>query len=575
MLLLNISLAQDSTQITAQNYPAQPTSKSRLEKLKDKGFSISGSIGTQLGAYYVNGIPKRQNTFIYQLHGEINFKYKDIIELPFSFVVGESERKFNQPFNQIGVSPKYKWFTGHAGFRNISWSQYSMAGKNMLCVGVEANPKIFRSGILFGRINRGTSVGDTSKLDSLSALTYLPTYKRLGLAVKVGVGTENNYVDFIYFRGWDKFKKDSLYTLDETGNKQFLTPSENAAFSIVTSNKIGKYINLKAEYALSTTNVDRTLEKTGTLPDGYIKVAKIMLKPNLSAIAGHAVNFTGIFSKNMYTTNLNMELITQNYASFGAYYFPTNTYKVGAMQNIPLHKNKNGNLNINLQYLNDNLNKKKPFVNNRIISGLGYNFNATKFGINVQYNIAYSKQKIVNDSIIGTPSEALIINQANHTFVLVPRYTIIKGSKVHTLLLTETFNVLSDFNKNTKNQSQFFNNLANISYIGSISEKYLTIQSSFFVNYIKNYLISMASYGLSVGTNAQLLKNKMSLNDMISTSISTQAFVLNGQIGLSYQPEKHHQLALNNNIIWNKSRISTAPSFTEFRTMLSYTYSFF
>ncbi len=570
----NYTLAQDSTYTPTLNFN-EASKKSRLDKIKEKGFTISGSIGTQLGAYYANGIPNRQKTFTYQLHGEINFKYKDIIELPFSFVVGESERKFNQPFNQIGVSPKYKWLTGHAGFRNISWSQYSMAGKNMLCVGVEANPKIFRSGILFGRINRGTSVGDTSKLDSLSISTYAPTYKRLGLAVKIGVGTENNYVDFVYFRAWDRFKKDSLFIINDTGNKQFFAPSENAAFSIVTSNKIGKYVTLKAEYAISTTNIDRTYSKTGTLPNDYIKLAKVLLKPNLSAIAGHAVNFNGIFSKKMYTTNLTMELVTQNYNSYGAYYFQTNTYKVGALQSIPLHKNKNGNLNFNLQYLNDNLNKKKPFVNNRIITGLGYNFNISKFGITTQYTLAYSKQKIVNDSIKGTPSELLIINQANHTFVLVPRYTIIKGSKVHTILLTETFNVLTDFNKNTKSQSQFFNNLANISYLGVLAEKFLSIQSSFFANYIKNYQISLISYGVSFGTNAQFLKNKMTLNDMISTSISKQAFVLNAQIGLSYQPEKHHLLNLSNNLIWNKSRISNSPSFIEYRTMLSYTYSFF
>ena len=567
--------AQDTTIIPANTeIPAytKPVKVSRLDKLREKGLSISGAIGIQLGYYYANGIPNRSIPFTYKLNGFVNIKYKDIIDLPFSFVISSQDNIFNQP---LGISPKYKWLTVHAGYRNIAWSQYGLAGQNILGIGIEANPKYFRSGILFGRINRGSNINDTTKLDSLAVLTYQPSYKRLGLAVKIGAGTENNYVDFIYFRAWDKFKKDSLFYLSDAGNKSFLSPSENANFSIVTSNKIGKYITLKAEYSISTTNINRTLAKTGTLPDGYIKAAKILMKPNASAIAGHAANFSGIFSKNRYTTNVNMELITQNYVSYGAYYFQTNTYKVGAMQSLPLHKNKNGNLNINLQYLNDNLNKMKPFVNNRIIAGLGYNYNVAKFGINTQYTVAYSKQKIVNDSVIGTTSESLMLNQANHTFVIVPRYTIIKGSKIHTLLLTETFNVLSDFNKNTKTQSQFFNNLANISYIGVIAEKYLTIQSSFFTNYIKNYQIAVVSYGLSVGTTTQFLKNKMNMNDMISASISKQAIVLNALVGLSYQPEKHHLLSFSNNLIWNKSRITSAPSFIENRSLLSYTYSFF
>lgn len=567
-----VQLSSDAQSTNPNIVFSPPVKKTAMDKMKEKGISISGSIGIQLGYYYANGINNRFLPFSYKLNGVVNFKYKDILDLPFAFVLSSQDNIFNQP---IGISPRYKWFTGHAGYRNISWSQFSMAGQNMLCVGAEANPKYFRSGILFGRINRGSAISDTSKLDSLSVLTYTPSYKRLGLAVKVGAGTENNYIDFIYFRAWDKFKTDSLFTLDGENNKKFLTPSENAVFSIVTSNKIGKYVNLKAEYAISTTNIDRILPKDTVLPEDYIKVAKIMLKPNLSAIAGHAVNFNGIFSKNMYTTNLNMELVTQNFVSYGAYYFQTNNYKVGLMQNIPLHKNKNGNLNVNLQYLNDNLNKKKPFVNNRIISGLGYNFNTSKFGINTQYTLAYSKQKIVNDSVIGTPSELLKLNQANHTFVLVPRITKIKGSKVHTVLLTEMINVLTDFNAETKSQSQFFNNLANISYIASLPEKFLSLQSSFFTNYIKNSQFSVVSYGVSLGTNVQLLKNKLSLNDLISSSISSQAIVLNGQIGLSYQPESHHLLSFTNNVLWNKSRTVTAPSFLEYRTTLNYTYSFF
>ncbi|HNK91055.1 MAG TPA: hypothetical protein PKN63_10885 [Chitinophagales bacterium] len=572
---IHLSYAQNTTSNVNTDFNNSLTQKSRLEKLKDKGLSINGSIGTQFGAYYVNGIPNRQKTFSYQLHGEIIFRYKDIIELPFSFIVGESERKFNQPFNQIGVSPKYKWLTAHAGFRNISWSQYSMAGKNMLCVGIEANPKYFRSGILFGRISRGTSVGDTSKLDSLTALTYTPSYRRLGLAVKVGAGTENNYIDLIYFRAWDRFKKDSLFILNDVGIKDFLSPSENAAFSIVTSNKIGKYVTLKAEYAISTTNKNRLLSKTDTLPDDYIKVAKILLKPNASSIAGHAANFNGIFTKNMYSTNLTMELVTQNYISYGAYYFPTNTYRIGVMQSIPLHKNKSGNFNINVQYVNDNLNKKKPFVNNRIMSSLGYNFNNAKFGISTQYALAYSKQKIVNDSIKGTPTEAFLLHQSNHTFVLSPRLTIIKNNKVHTLVLIETINALADMNKNTRPQTNFINNLINLNYIAVFAEKNLSIQSAVFSNYIKNALQSLLTYGLSIGTNSNLLKNKLGINNILSVSNSNQSFILNANLGLMYRPEKHHLLSFTNNLIWNKSHTVSTSSFIEYRSMLSYTYSFF
>lgn len=552
--------------------PSNTPKVSLMNKMNNKGFFMSGSVGFQLGYNYMSGIPQRIKPFLYQITGNVTFRYKDIIELPFSFVFSEQERRFNQPFNQIGVSPKYKWLTLHGGFRNIMWSENSMAGHNMLMVGAEANPSYFRSGILFGRLNRST-VADTSKIDSLSLQSFIPTYKRLGLAVKVGAGTANNYVDLIYFRAWDK-SSDSLYHNNDEGVLTYLPKSENAVFNIVTYNKIGKYVTIKADYALSTTNVDRMLPKNkDSVNASYPKIARILMKPNKSAIGGHAANAQINFQKEGWNTDVGFKLLTQDFETFGSYFQQTNTLDVFARQAIPLQKQK-GRLNLNMQISDDNLNKKKSYTTIRSILQTGYDYNDIKFGISTQYILVYSKQKGITDSIKSTAFNDYAINQINHTFIVVPRYLIIKGSNTHLLLLNETANFLTDMNKNTQPNTKYFNNVLNLSYTLNIPLKFFSMSTSIFNSYVKNYSITVASYGGSISTNESFAKNKVNISNAVAATYNKLAVVVNGNLNINYLPESHHKLYLTNGITWNKSLLTTVPSFIEYRGTVGYLYTF-
>jgi hypothetical protein len=573
-----VSIAQEIDSTTAEFSAAiLPETVSEkpltlMQKMNQKGFYISGSAGFQLGYNVVSGIPKRINPFLYQLTGEVTFRYKDILELPFSFVFSEQDRKFNQPFNQIGISPKYKWLTMHGGFRNIHWSDFSVGGHNMLMVGAEVNPSFLRAGVLFGRLNRST-VADTSKIDSLSLQTFIPAYKRLGMAVKIGAGTEKNFVDFVYFRAWDK-AKDTLFFSNDEGINSPLLKSENAVFNIITSNKIGKYVTVKAEYALSTTNADKTLpDNKDSLPEDYPKISRILMKPNGSAIGGHAASAEAVFEKDGWNSGVGFKLLTQNFSSFGTYFLQTNYYDITIRQAIPLQKQK-GRLSLQAQISDDNLNKKKDFSTKRTILHTGYDFNDAKFGISAQYVLAYSKQRAVSDSIKTSPFNDLLMNQINHTFILVPRYLIIKQKSTHMLMLSETANLLTDLNKTTKDNTNFFNNVINLSYTLNLPLKLFSLTGSVFNTYIKNKALALPSYGMSVTTSQSFAKNKITMSDAISLTLNSQATVINANLNLNYMPEQHHRLYLTNGIIWNGSKTAGNPSFVEFRGTFGYQYSF-
>lgn len=95
------------------------------------------------------------------------------------------ENKFYQPFNQFGISPKYKWATLHLGYRNLTYSNYTLAGHRILGAGFDLKPKNFRIGFMYGQLRRSASI-DSSMNANPMYVRPAPTYKRLGMAAKLG-----------------------------------------------------------------------------------------------------------------------------------------------------------------------------------------------------------------------------------------------------------------------------------------------------------------------------------------------------------------------------------------------------
>jgi hypothetical protein len=76
------------------------------------------------------------------------------VELPFSFVLSTTERSFNQPFNQFGVSPRYEWLTLHGGYRSMFVSEYTLSDAVILGGGAEVDGEWFHLRGMCGRFRR-------------------------------------------------------------------------------------------------------------------------------------------------------------------------------------------------------------------------------------------------------------------------------------------------------------------------------------------------------------------------------------------------------------------------------------
>ena len=78
----------------------------------EKPFAISGRIDARTIMYSSSGIDGRRSPFTYILSGAPTLSFYGIT-VPITFTISEQERNFSQPFNQIGLSPTYKWLTLH------------------------------------------------------------------------------------------------------------------------------------------------------------------------------------------------------------------------------------------------------------------------------------------------------------------------------------------------------------------------------------------------------------------------------------------------------------------------------
>jgi hypothetical protein len=96
-----------------------------LDKIKKEDLvQVSGSLGS-MGTYY-NG-PSERSPFFWQLQANLNIS-TPLLSIPLSFVLSQQQQAFGypiQPFNQYGLSPKYKAVKLHLGYRTMRFSEFS------------------------------------------------------------------------------------------------------------------------------------------------------------------------------------------------------------------------------------------------------------------------------------------------------------------------------------------------------------------------------------------------------------------------------------------------------------------
>ena len=153
-----ISVVGDDEEPANQHIDAAVEEIRRIEKLLT---TFDPSSQTNQINQYAGDRPVKVDQEVFDLISRskiISRLTQGAFDIPLSFVLSNFENKFYQPFNQFGISPKYKWATLHLGYRNLTYSNYTLAGHRILGAGFDLKPKNFRIGFMYGQLRRSASI---------------------------------------------------------------------------------------------------------------------------------------------------------------------------------------------------------------------------------------------------------------------------------------------------------------------------------------------------------------------------------------------------------------------------------
>lgn len=191
-------------------------------------------------AYAASGIDSRRDPYSYYASGNIAVSLYGW-SVPLSFALSNQSVTYQQPFNQYGIHPSYKWATGHIGYSSMSFSPYTLNGHIFKGVGLDLAPgDKFRFSAMYGRMLRAVQPDTTSGKGST------PSYKRMGYGFKAHYGNAKYFGELSLFHA-----KDDSASIRYIPEEENILPQENLVVSIGGGVTFFQKILLKGELASS------------------------------------------------------------------------------------------------------------------------------------------------------------------------------------------------------------------------------------------------------------------------------------------------------------------------------------
>lgn len=524
--------------------------------------------------YRANGIGNRRQPFNWYFTGAPVVSLYGIT-MPFSLVVSEQERRFSQPFNQYGVSPYYKWITVHAGYRNVRFSEFTLAGANFLGGGVELNPGKLRVGFIYGRFNRAVQE-DTLHADP--RFGYIrPVYQRLGYAAKLGYGTRNRYVDLLLLRAWDRES-----SIAPVSAESLVSPEDNMAVGI--KSHVGLLRNrLNFDLDAGVSFLTRDTRERNLIDSANNPALRYMSRYiNVNSTSGF---FTALSTSLGYNTGFgslrgSYRRVDPGYRSLGAYYFQ---HDIEQFTIDPSFNVWQGRVSVNLSYGGgrDNLNSKRYATTLRQVLSANVNIAATnQLNISLDYsNFGVSQNRGVGDLFNDTTAIRVI----NGNFGGVVSYRPTVGEGIDQQL------TLSAYVQNTNDLNRFTEQYSNAgTFISSMGYQFGMPEKKLNANFSLTYNKTDVALRKITNVSPNLSVSKLFLGDKLRTTLSEnlQFRRTNGQgdgftsttsLSIGYTRQRH-TFSLNGGYLTNRYQAQYDgvgfTNFSEMRTNFSYSVSF-
>jgi len=532
-----------------------------------KPFAVSGSLDIRTIGYSAHGIDPRRSPFSYIISGSPVFSFYGLT-VPVSFSFSEQDRSFSQPFNQYGLSPTWKWITLHGGYRNVSFSPYTLAGHTLLGGGFELRPGKFRAGFMTGRLNRSTAI------DTLSGYVRPESFNRYGTAGRLGYESKGSFVNLSFIAAKDT-EKGFKGNLDSAN----VSPESNLVLGADFKYTVVKSLYIYGDGAVSiyTKNIRSDLEiDIDSTQKTLLKLSRYL---QINGTSEYSLAYSGGlgYTHKYFALKAGYKLVEPNFRSMGAYFFQND------LQNITISPSFNalkGRLRFSgsIGIQEDNRKGLKLASTKRVISmanvswdlsdQLGIDANFTNFTANSEPTVAMVENRY-------------LLAQTNRNLSVTPRLILPGTDMTHVVILSYNASSLKDLNEDTVNENDIFSSVAFLNYSLTLNQAGLNLNTG--LNYVNNKLSigNTGSYGASLGAGMGFLKNKLSVNTHNSWTRSDMAenargTILNFSLSTSYMPLKGHRVALRVSYMSNavSREDQDTNKYNELTGELGYTFSF-
>jgi len=470
---------------------------------EQKPVEVHGGVDARMIFYDANGITPRYLPFNYYLTGSPVLSLYGV-EIPIYFSFSRQQSSFIQPFNQFGLSPHYKWVTVHAGYRNLQYSPFTLAGHTFLGGGVDLHPGKWRVSGMYGRFNKATV------LDTLQGI-YIEnfSFKRTGYAFKVGYGTADRYIDFIALRAKDHAGS-APFSEESWLDSMKISPAENlvSGYQMRYSFLEGK-LSVESDGALSVYTADARLDgiSDSTSAESLTSLERF-LTINYSTEVYAAFQASATYRLKLMSLKLQYRYVEPGYKSMGAYFLNNDLENWTINPSLIL---ANGNIRFtgSLGFQRDNLQNLKRATSHRVIGAANLTAELSeKIGIDLSYTNFSNTQRARTVRF----ADSLRVAQSTQNFSISPRYMKSTPLHSHSVMLSFNFNKFEELNAQRTLEGTGSDILTQ-TYFATYQVGFLASRSSLFatLNYARlgNDLIKDQNSGITLGGTKSLASNRI------------------------------------------------------------------
>ncbi len=549
---------------------------------KSDPVQVTGGLSVNQIAYAASGLQSRRDPYTMYLSGNLNFNLWGW-SVPLSVSYSNQEFAYQQPFNQYGLHPTYKWVSGHLGWASMNFSPYTLSGHLFRGAGVELSPEGgFHFSAMWGRLQDAVSpVQDTLAL----AAGLQSTYERNGWGFKTGYRKDSDEISFSLFKAQDQVESLPAWV----GDSLEILPEENLVMSLSGQKQLFKRVSFAGEIAASALSRDRRLTESDAR--GIFVGTPFLFKPTDATEYYQAYKGSLSYSGSFYTVGVAYERIDPGYQTLGAYFFNNDIESISLNTTTALFQGK-VNLGLNLGTQRDDLDDTKLSNMRRLATAISVNWIASeRLNINAGYNTFQTITNIrpqLDQLTQVTPYDnldTLNFTQISRSANINTSYQL-STSKAYrqALNLNLSMQTAADEqgNETAFAATRFYN--SNGSYSLALNPIQASLTAG--INYSLNTIDTLRSstLGPTVSLSKALFNKQLKTSVALSHNQVRQQGELQNRLWTmrlsgNYSIQKKHSLNLSlvglNRGNTQVSESSTAPaSFTEFTATLGYSYRF-